>query len=121
MMTREQRAMQMWSILCLAAAHRQMLTYRIVENLTGLHRAGIGDCLRPVQQFCTEQQLPPLTCLVVSEEDGLPGEGCLTSSADLPKALLRVFGHNWQKTCSPSSEQIADAYTRAPGRRLTNS
>jgi hypothetical protein len=116
-MTREQRAMQLWSILALAAAHRQMLTYRIIESLTGLHRPGIGDCLRPVQQYCTEQQLPPLTCLVVSEDDGLPGLGCLTSPAELPVALLKVFAHDWLKTRSPSAEQLADAYTRAPGAR----
>jgi putative restriction endonuclease len=116
-MTREQRGKQLWTLLAHAATHRQMLTYRIVASLTGLHRPGIGDCLRPVQQYCTEQRLPPLTCLVVSEADGLPGPGCLTSPAELPTALLRVFDHDWLDTPSPTEEQLADAYSRAPDAR----
>jgi len=116
-MTREQRAQQLWSILALAATHRQLLTYSIVESITGLHRAGIGDSLRPVQQYCTDQQLPPLTCLVVSQDSGLPGDGCLTSSADLPAALLRVFGHSWLGTRAPTEQQLLDAYSRAPNAR----
>lgn len=116
-MTREQRAQQLWSLLANAATHRQMLTYRIVESLTGLHRPGIGDCLRPVQQYCNEQRLPPLTCLVVSDDDGLPGPGCLTSPDELPVSLLRVFAQDWVNTRSPTEEQLADAYSRAPGAR----
>ena len=116
-MTREQRAQQLWSILVLAATNRQTLTYSIVESLTGLHRAGIGDSLRPVQQYCAEQKLPPLTCLVVSQESGLPGDGCLTSPAELPSALIRVFAHSWIETPSPNEQQLADAYSRAPDAR----
>lgn len=116
-MTREQRAQQLWSILSLTATHRQMLTYSIVESITGLHRAGIGDALRPVQQYCSEQGLPPLTCLVVSQDSGLPGDGCLTSPAALPGALLRVFSHTWLDTRAPTEEQLADAYSRAPNAR----
>jgi len=74
-MTREERALQLWSLLALAANNRQVLTYDIVARLIGVVRPSIGDFLRPIQQFCTEAHLPPLTCLVVSEQTGLPGEG----------------------------------------------
>ena len=116
-MTREQRAQQLWSILALAATNRQTLTYSIVESLTGLHRAGIGDSLRPVQQYCVEKKLPPLTCLVVSHETGLPGDGCLTSAAELPGALIRVFAHSWIDESAPSQPQLEEAYSRAPDAR----
>jgi hypothetical protein len=59
-MTRAERAQQLWSLLAWAASNRQILTYDIVARLTGVVRPSIGDFLRPIQQFCTEEGLPPL-------------------------------------------------------------
>jgi hypothetical protein len=116
-MKREERAQQLWSVLTLAATHRQILTYDIVARLTGVVRPSIGDFLRPIQQFCMENQLPALTSIVVSEESGLPGDGFIAAK-DVPAAQVKVFEHKWlEKTLAPSAEQLADAYTRAPDRR----
>lgn len=115
-MTRAERAQQLWGILVLAATNRQILTYSIVEKLTGLHRAGIGDCLRPIQQYCTEQHLPALTSLVVSEETGLPGVGFIAAQ-DVPAAQVRVFAHHWLDVRAPTEAQFEDAYSRAPDAR----
>jgi len=114
-MRREERAVQLWSLLGLAATHRQILTYDIVAKLTGLVRPSIGDFLRPIQQFCTENKLPALTSLVVNE-DGIPGEGFIAAE-DVPAAQMRVFKQDWLGMMAPSAEQLADSYSRAPDRR----
>jgi hypothetical protein len=115
-MTRSGRAQQLWSLLVLAAASRQILTYDIVAKASGVVRPSIGDFLRPIQQYCTERGLPPLTALVVSEQTGLPGEGFI-AAADVPSAQMRVFQHRWLDAVAPTSEQLEDAYSRAPQKR----
>jgi hypothetical protein len=115
-MTREQRAQQLWSVLVLAAQNRQILTYEMVGNACFLPPPAIGDFLRPIQQFCTEKELPPLTSIVVSKQTGLPGDGFIAAES-VPMAQLQTFLHNWLGVAAPSAEQFADAYTRAPERR----
>ena len=115
-MKREERSQQLWSLLALAATHRQVLTYDIVAKLTGLVRPGIGDFLRPIQQYCAENRLPALTSIVVGDDSGLPGEGFIAAQ-DVPAAQMRVFRHDWLERPAPSPEQLAEAYSRAPDRR----
>jgi putative restriction endonuclease len=115
-MKREERAAQLWSLLAHAALGRQILTYDIVARLTGVVRPSVGDFLRPIQQFCTENSLPPLTAIVVSETSGLPSAGFI-AAADAPAAQVRVFQHNWLEVSAPTVEQLAAAYNRAPDRR----
>src|SRR4051812_7109612 len=104
-MTRSERAQQLWSLLALAATNRQILTYDMVARLTGVVRPSIGDFLRPIQQYCTENKLPPLTALVVGEQTGIPGEGFI-AAADVPAAQMRVFDHRWLDANAPSAEQF---------------
>jgi hypothetical protein len=115
-MRREERSQQLWSLLALAATHRQILTYDIVAKLTGVVRPGIGDFLRPIQQYCSENRLPALTSIVVSDDSGLPGEGFIAAH-DVPAAQARVFRHDWLQRAAPSPEQLAEAASRAPDRR----
>ena len=88
----------------------------MVARLTGVVRPSVGDFLRPIQQYCTENGLPPLTVLVVSEQTGLPGEGFI-AAADVPAAQMRVFQQPWLDGIAPTAEQLDDAYSRAPNRR----
>src|SRR5436190_456598 len=115
-MNREERSQQLWSLLALAATNRQVLTYDIVARLTGVVRLGIGDFLRPIQQYCAENRLPALTSIVVSEDSGLPGEGFIAAQ-DVPAAQVRVFRHDWLQRPAPSADELAEAYSRAPDRR----
>lgn len=111
-MTRSERAQQLWSILVLAANFRQILTYDIVARATGLVRPSIGEFLRSIQQYCIEQQWPPLTSIVVSEESGLPGSG-FTAAGDIPAAQSLVFQHRWLEIHAPSAAQLEDSYARS--------
>jgi hypothetical protein len=115
-MKREERAQQLWSVLVLAAHNRQVLTYEIVARACGLHVPGIGDLLRPIQQFCSENSLPPLTSIIVSKQTGMPGDGFIAAE-NVPMAQLKTFETNWLELDAPSGEQLAEAYSRAPDRR----
>ena len=115
-MTREQRAQQLWSILVLAASSRQILTYEIVGQACGLPPPSIGDFLRPIQQYCQENGLPPLTSIVVQKHTGLPGEGFIAVE-NIPLAHTKVFETHWLDHPAPSEHQLADAYLRAPDHR----
>jgi hypothetical protein len=107
-MTQNERAAQLWSILVLAARNQQILSYAMVEKLTGLDRRGVGDCLGPVQAYCKRYDLPPLTSIVVKQETGLPGIGfTAATTADVLPAQGRVFVYDWLSRGAPSAEDFA--------------
>ena len=115
-MTREQRSQQLWSILVLAARNRQLLTYDMVGQACGVPAAAIGDFLRPIQQFCSEMELPALTSIVVRKDSGIPGEGFLAEK-NIPKLQAEVFAKDWLALVAPSAERLAAAYVMAPSKR----
>ena len=45
-------------------------------------------------KYCDANELPPLTCLVVNQDTGLPGSG-LTTLADLPRDREAVYQYAW--------------------------
>lgn len=104
-MTKYDRAAQLWSLLVLAARNRQILSYSIVEHLTGVPKQGVGAFLGPVQDYCKRHKLPPLTSLVVNEGTGLPSEG-FTEATDIFGAQARVFVFDWFGTNAPSPEDF---------------
>jgi len=108
-MTKYQRASQCWAVIALAARNRQILTYEIVAQLIGVPRAAVGGFLGPVQTYCLQQHLPPLTILVVSESSGLPGEGFIAAQ-DIPKAQAGVFAHDWNDVAASSPEALENAF-----------
>lgn len=115
-MKREERAQQLWSILVLAARNRQVLTYEIVAQACGVPPPSIGDFLRPIQQYCSETNLPPLTSIIVNKNTGLPGDGFIAAE-NVPLAQIETFSADWLSLPAPSAEQLADSYSRAPNRR----
>ena len=82
-----ERAAQAWSLLAFAATHRQTLTYELLAKLTGMHAAGLGAVLEPIQSYCLLHSLPPLTALVVNKvtdcraQDSSPLPMCRASSS----------------------------------------
>jgi hypothetical protein len=64
-MTRKQRSQQLWSILVLAARNRQVLTYEIISQACRVPAPSLGDFLRPIQQYCSENNMPPLTSMQI--------------------------------------------------------
>jgi hypothetical protein len=107
-----ERAVQIWSVLSLAASNRQILTYDMVSKLIGVPRHGLGQLLEPIQSYCLLERLPPLTILVVNSK-GVPGAGFIAAQ-DIPREQLRVFSHVWLEQAVPSPEQLAEATRRLP-------
>ena len=108
-----QRSAQVWPLLSLAATNRQTLTYDIVGKLTGMHAAGLGAVLEPVQSFCLLNDLPPLSALVVNKGTGLPGTGFIAVD-DVPREFIRIFEYDWLSVGCPTPEALADAAKRYP-------
>jgi hypothetical protein len=102
----------MWAVLAIAARNRQILTYEMVGRACGVPRAGVGGFLEPIQDFCLQQGLPPLTVLIVSEESGMPGIGFMAAS-DIPRAQAEVFNRDWLVGRAPSPEDLEAAFQAA--------
>ena len=104
-MTRSERAMQIWPILIAAAHNRQSLTYGDLAKYLAFDGAGVfAQMLDRIMTYCDARSLPPLTCLVVNQETGLPGAG-LRTVEDLPRDREAVYDTNWYAMYPP---QIAD-------------
>ena len=108
-----ERAAAAWSVLVFAAMHRQTLTYELLGNITGMHAAGLGEVLEPIQSYCLLNELPPLSALVVSKSTGLPGTGFI-AALDVPREFVRIFEHDWLTVQCPTPEVLADAARRFP-------
>jgi hypothetical protein len=108
-----ERSTQTWSLLALAATHRQTLTYELVGKLTGMHAAGLGPILEPIQSYCILNELPPLSALVVSKATGLPSPG-FVAATDVPREFIRIFAHDWIETRCPTPEELSSAAERLP-------
>jgi hypothetical protein len=115
-MKREERAQQLWSIIVLGARNRQMLTHEIVGQACGVPPPSIGDFLRPIQRYCSEEDLPPLTSSIVNKNTGLSGEGFIADE-NVPLAQIQTFSVDWLSLSAPSAKQFADSYNRALHRR----
>lgn len=104
-MTTNERALQLWQILISAAHNRQVLTYEIVGNLTGLQPLGLANFLNPILHYCARKELPMLSILVVSKDTGQPGQG-FPEGIDLDAERERVFAHNWFKMKPPTADDF---------------
>jgi putative restriction endonuclease len=98
----EERAAQFWSLLAFAAHNQKILSYRMVEELTGIPRFGMANILGQIQSYCLDSNLPPLTCIVVAEDTGLPKEGFIGAPIeDIFREQARVFIFDWKSHKPP--------------------
>jgi hypothetical protein len=77
----------------------------MTSKLIGAPMPAIGGFLEPIQKFCQKSNLPPLTAIVVSEEDGMPGSGFIAAS-DIPAAQNAVFKFDWLDLGAPNLEKL---------------
>jgi hypothetical protein len=108
--TNATRALQIWQILISKAHNRQTLTYGILANLLGFEGAGtLGRPLAHIMNYCHQNELPPLTVLVVNQETGLPGTG-FTTTIDLHVEREAVFDYNWFGIVPPTPDELHNAF-----------
>lgn len=97
-MTRPERALQIWQVLISLAHNRQTITYEKLTDLIGMGNVSVGltQPLEIIMNYCKENNLPPLTILVVQKHSGQPGQG-LTTIEELNADREKVFNYEWYK------------------------
>ena len=111
MRTRYSRAVQIWQILIGLAHRRQTVTYGMLGDMIGFKGVGvIGRFLDPIMRYCKQNNLPPLTIVVVGESTGSPGAGLITiRNEDLDREA--VFNYNWYNLYPPSEDEFAALFS----------
>lgn len=105
------RGLQIWLVQIGKAHNRQTMTYGDLARLLGFKGAGtLANMLGHVFYYCRQHELPPLTCLVVNHETGLPGEGL--TGVDLNRAGEQVYAFDWFAIYPPSPLELEEAYRR---------
>jgi hypothetical protein len=104
-----ERALQVWQILIGKAYNRQTITYIDLAKIIGYTDARpIPNILNHIMCFCDQNNLPPLTALVVNKGTGAPGEG-LTTLKNPDSDRERVFNVNWYDLVPPTPDQLRQA------------
>jgi len=101
-----QLAHQIWPKLIQLAHQRQTITYQDLGaplGITGQALQNFDRILAPIKYYCRQNNLPPLSALVVRKNTGLPGSGAEADEND----LQAVFAYNWQVE-HPSTPSITD-------------
>jgi len=109
-MTITERAAQIWPVLVAAAHNRQVLTYEILADLIGMGPPGKGagtlaNPLSIIMRYCDENDLPPLTVLVVNKTTGEPGKG-LIAIKELHTDRERAFRYRWYHMSPPQIDDL---------------
>ena len=107
-MTPEQRAQQFWSVLVFAAKEQKLVSYFMLEQMTGFYESP-GPVLQYVYRYCKQHHLPPLNAIVIDQTTGLPGEECPFVLDHLPAQQARVFLYDWFDHPAPSDEMFKNA------------
>lgn len=100
-----ERAKIAWEILKLISKNRELITYKELGRQMQVHPMVIGVFLDLIQQYCLNNELPPLSILVINQS-GKPGEGYTASNIDnfdIDKNL--VFSFDWYKINNPFIEK----------------
>jgi putative restriction endonuclease len=96
-----ERAQLAWQALIEVARNRRTVTYGELGARIGIHHRAIRYVLGPIQDYCLESRLPPLTILVVNGS-GRPGTGFIAHDPeDLDGGLEAVWGFNWFAVQNP--------------------
>ena len=91
-----------WNPLVKAATRGELLFYQDLARELGLRGARpVRFALGPIQSLCLEKRLPPLTSIVVSKKNRLPGPGFIAWTGDLQEAHNSVFKFDWSSVPPP--------------------
>ena len=107
----------MWQILVPRAMNRQTMTYGMLDVYleTKGKPAVRNRALGHIMLFCEQNELPPLTILVVSpQRGGVPGPG-LTTVDDPDVDRESVYEHDWVGLVPPTAKELRDAWKQAHG------
>lgn len=115
--TRPARAVQAWQILSGKAMNRQTLTYEDLSLLMFRRRAaGVLDgTLGHIAFYCIDNDLPPLSLIVVGKNRGRPGDEIPVDPATIDEDREKVYRYDWYDVRPPSEEELSVAYSAHMG------
>ena len=116
-MKHPQRALQVWSLLVLAARTQTVLSYELVADMTGLPNE-CGDVLGYIAFYCMNHkpELPILPSLVVSKATGKPSADFYRVLDDIAAEQRRCFVYDWLANGVPRVEELEEAHEK--GKKL---
>jgi hypothetical protein len=110
-MKREQRCVQLWSVLVTLAIAQRVASYNEISDITGIARGGLTIYLDPIYKFCKKNKLPILTSLVVNTVEGNPSHE-VYDEQDISAMQRRVFVFDWlrwrEKQSTPRVEELEE-------------
>lgn len=107
------RAVQLWQILIGCAYNQQIITYGQLADILGYKGAGVfAQLLGRIMYYCEDNDLPPLTSLVVNQSEGEPGDGMEVESKykSVDAARMKVFAEYWYGIIPPSAEEFENVW-----------
>lgn len=106
------RAVQAWQILVGLAKNRQTITYGGLSKLMYGKRAQgvLAKILGHVAFFCEDEDLPPLTSIVVVKGVGVASDGIPVDQTRLDEYREQVYDFDWYDLYPPSEAQLTAAY-----------
>ncbi|SRR6266849_587388 len=106
------RAVQAWQILISRAMNRQTITYEGLSLLMYKKKAqGVLDkILGHIAYYCQDNELPPLTAIVVGKRRGTPGEDIPIDPTKFDSERERVYDYDWYDVYPPSEEELEQAF-----------
>jgi hypothetical protein len=107
-MDNRRRALQLWSLLVLAARTQTVLSYGMVAQMTGLANEH-PDPLGYIAFYCMQQKLPLLASLEIHQETGNPAAG-FYDDIDIAAEQRRCFVYDWLAHGVPTLEQLEEAW-----------
>ena len=91
-----------WPMLTEAGSSGRTLTYTQVAPAIATNPLSVRLALGPIQTYCMENRLAPLTAVVVGKNSSVPGDGFVAWDVDdLAAALAAVQAQNWTLVGNP--------------------
>ena len=109
------RAVQAWQILVGKAMNRQTTTYLELSHLMYAGRDAQGvlaQILGHIAYYCIDNELPPLTSIVVIKGGGTPGEGIPVDPSQIVAQREAAFEFDWHNVYPPFENDLKSAYDR---------
>jgi len=107
------RAVQIWQILVGKAHGRQTMTYAGLARLLGYEGSGtLGRQLGHIMFYCAQNDLPPLTVLVVNSETGHPGDA-FQHESEIHALRESVYKYDWFNLVPPSEQDYIHSWETA--------
>lgn len=112
--TNPKRAVQAWQILIASAMGRKTYTYQGLSILMYKKKAsGVMDkMLGHIAHYCNENNLPPLTSIVVGKGRGTPGDDIPMNVEDTDKQREAVYEYDWFNVYPPTAKKLRKAFEK---------